>query len=126
MAPRNPIDMAPKNPISITTPPIAGRPLPADWQRQAQAKAAQSEADYLSRLENAWRRPLMARSALNAFLDEMQPQSHDPRHTNDSARGDSGPKEAIRMDGKMHLVGRQDDWEIWRDSVSGATVWRRK
>jgi hypothetical protein len=116
--------MAPRNPINGTTPPIAGRPLPADWQRQAQAKAAQSEAAYLSRLENAWRRPLMARSALNAFLDEMQPQSHDPRHTNDSARGDSGPN-GVRLDGQMLLVGKEGEFEVWRDSVSGATV-RRK
>jgi len=114
------LNMAPRNPINGTTPPIAGRPLPADWQRQAQAKALQAEADYLDKMENAWKQPLrQSREGIT---------SRDARLANDSAshRGDSGPKEAIRMDGKMHLVGRQDDWEIWRDSVSGATVWRRK
>ena len=123
MAPRNPSNMAPKNPISITTPPIAGRPLPADWQRQAQGVAKQAEADYLSRMENAWKQPLR-QSHEGITARDARLCADSASHRGDC--GDSGPKEASRMDGKMHLVGRQDDWEIWRDSVSGATVWRRK
>jgi hypothetical protein len=93
-----------------------GKPLPPDWKAQAPATARAAEADYLRRMENAWRSPLNgSREGTTA---------RDARLANDSARADSGPQ-AVRMDGKMQLVGRQDSWEIWRDSVSGATVWKR-
>ena len=101
--------------ISVHNP--QGKQLPSNWRAQAPATARAAEADYLARMEAAWRGPLNgSREGITA---------RDARLTNDSARADSGPK-AVRMDGKMQLVGRQDDWEIWRDSVSGATVWKRK
>ena len=94
-----------------------GKPLPPDWKAKAPATAHAAEADYLARMENAWRTPFNgSREGITA---------RDARLTTDSARADSGPQ-VVRMDGKMQLVGRQDDWEIWRDSVSGATVWKRK
>lgn len=45
----------PMNPRHIAIQPQAGRPLPPDWQRQAAQRKSQAEADYLVRLENAWR-----------------------------------------------------------------------
>lgn len=43
-----------KNPIAITTQPLAGKQLPKDWQRQAQA----TNADYdQRRLEDMWKTP---------------------------------------------------------------------
>jgi hypothetical protein len=93
-----------------------GKQLPSNWKSQAPAMARAAEADYLARMENAWRSPLNgSREGITA---------RDARLHNDSSRADSGPQ-AVRMDGKMQLVSRQDDWEIWRDSVSGATVRKR-
>ncbi len=96
-----------------------GQPLPSDWKAQAPATARAAEAAYLTRMENAWRGPLYgSREGITA---------RDARLTNDSAsRSDSGSQATVRMDGTMRLVGRQDDWEIWRDSTTGATVWKRK
>jgi hypothetical protein len=94
-----------------------GKPLPSNWRAQAPEKARAAEAEYLARVEAAWRGPLNgSREGITA---------RDARLTNDSCRGDSGPQATTRMDGTMQLVGRQDNWEIWRDSVSGATVWKR-
>ena len=95
-----------------------GKPLPSDWKAQAPAKARAAEAAYLDRLENAWRGPLNgSREGLTARAARL---------TNDAAaRADSGHHGAVRMDGTMRLVGRQDSWEIWKDSVTGATVWKR-
>ena len=94
-----------------------GRQLPTNWKAQASATARAAEADYLRRMENAWRGPLNgSREGITA---------RDARLHNDSARADSGPQPTTRMDGAMQMVARQDGWEIWRDSVSGATVWRR-
>lgn len=96
-----------------------GKPLPPDWKAQAPATARAAEADYLARMENAWRTPL------NGSREGITARS--ARLVNDSAsRADSGPQSTVRMDGTMRLVGRQDDWEIWRDSTTGSTVWRRK
>lgn len=96
-----------------------GKPLPSDWKAQAPVRARGAEADYLARMEASWRGPLNgSREGITA---------RDARLTNDSAsRSDSGPEANVRMDGRMQLVGRQDEWEIWKDSVSGATVWKRK
>ena len=103
---------------NITVNAQAGRQLPDDWKAQAPAKARAAEADYLARMENAWRGPLNgSREGLTARAARL---------TNDSAaRVDSGPQPSVRMDGVMRLVGRQDSWEIWKDSVTGATVWKR-
>jgi hypothetical protein len=101
--------------ISVHNP--QGKQLPSNWRAQAPATARAAEADYLARMETAWRGPLNgSREGITA---------RDARLTNDSARADSGPQTTVRMDGKMQLVGRQDDWEIWRDSTTGSTVWKR-
>jgi hypothetical protein len=97
-----------------------GRKLPTDWKAQAPVKARAAEANYLARMEAAWRGPLKgSREGVTA---------RDVRLTQDSAphRADSGPNGSVRLDGEMKMVGRQDDgWELWRDSATGATVWRR-
>lgn len=95
-----------------------GKQLPTNWKAQAPATARAAEAAYLARMENAWRGPLNgSREGITA---------RDARLTNDSAaRVDGGPQATTRTDGAMRMVARQDDWEIWRDSVSGVTAWRR-
>ena len=95
-----------------------GKQLPTNWRAQAPATARAAEADYIRRMENAWRGGLSgSREGITA---------RDARLTNDSAsRVDGGPQATTRMDGAMQMVAVQGGWEIWRDSVSGATVWRR-
>lgn len=44
----------PTNPIAITTQPLAGKQLPKDWQRQAQAT---NTAYDQRRLEDLWKTP---------------------------------------------------------------------
>jgi hypothetical protein len=104
--------------VNISVNAHQGRPLPLDWRSQAPAKAREAEADYLARMETEWRRPLNgSREGIIA---------RDARLTNDSAsRADCGPEATVRMDGRMQLVGHQEEWEIWKDSVSGATVWKK-
>jgi len=99
-----------------------GKPLPDNWKAQAPARAKAAEADYLARLENAWRGPLNgSREGITA---------RDARLTTDAAhhRADSGPQASIRMDGAaMELIdSRADGWEQWRNAATGASVWRRK
>jgi hypothetical protein len=96
-----------------------GRQLPTDWKAQAPVKARAAEADYLARMEAAWRGPLKgSREGITA---------RDVRLTQDAAlRSDSGPKGSVRLDGEMKMVGHQDDgWEVWRDSATGTIVRRR-
>ena len=44
----------PTNPIAITTQPLAGQPLPKNWQRQAQATSTVYDQRDLSQL---WKSP---------------------------------------------------------------------
>jgi hypothetical protein len=98
-----------------------GKPLPSDWKAQAPARARAAEAAYLDRTENAWRGPLNgSREGVTA---------RDARLTSDAAhhRADSGAQASIRMDGAMELIdSRADGWEQWRNTTTGASVWRRK
>ena len=96
-----------------------GKPLPPNWRAQAATSARAAEADYLARMENAWRGPL------NGLREGTT--ARDARLHNDSvSRRDSGPQSTVRMDGLMKIVGHQDDgWEIWKDPLSGTTVLRR-
>jgi len=103
---------------SITVNPQAGRQLPTNWRANAPSRARAAEEDYRNRMENAWRSPLNgSREGITARAARL---THDS-----AARADSSHHASVRMDGTMSLVGRQDAWEIWRDSVTGATVWKR-
>ena len=95
-----------------------GRQLPSNWKAEAPSNARAAEADYLARMEAAWRGPLSgSREGITA---------RDARLTNDStSRADSGPQSSVRLDGAMKLVAHKGEWEIWRDSTTGATIWRR-
>ena len=95
----------------------SGRQLPAQWARQAEENRLNFDAILRDRLENAWREPL--RGSQGAITARDARLGH-----NDRSDSKQGGQEA-RMDGKMKMVGRQDEWEIWRDSVSGATVGKR-
>lgn len=103
---------------NITVHAHQGRQLPSNWKAQAPVNARAAEADYLARMEAAWRGPLEgSREGITA---------RNARLTNDSvSRSDSSPQSTVRMDGKMQLVAHQGDWEVWRDSVTGSTVWKR-
>ena len=104
---------------NITVNAQAGRQLSPGWKAQAPVLARAAEADYLSRMENAWRAPLNgSRAGITA---------REARLTNDSAPRNDNCLQAVRIDGAMKLVdSRADGWEQWRDEFSGATVWRRK
>ena len=100
--------------------PPAGRQLPSNWATVAQANAAQADADYQHRLENAWRQPLQGDAGLmqSARL-RQQPPSQQPAPKRSDSRSDT------RMDGMMTLI-RDDGFEqVWRDS-NGAIVTIRK
>jgi len=93
----------------------SGRPLDPNWKLQAETNRREFDAILRERLENAWKGPL--RGSSNHIT------ARSARLTGNHDRADS--ISTVRMDGKMVMVGRQDEWEIWRDSVSGATVWKR-
>ena len=95
----------------------------------ARDNAIQATAAYQERLENAWK------NAGNT-ANQNQPPMRAARLTNDSAdyahdghnssgsRVSGGRQE--RCDGQMKLIEeRSDGWQYWRDSTTGATVWRR-
>ena len=118
-----------KNPINAVPGCLQGRKLPANWQSMARENAIQATAAYQERLENAWK------NAGNT-ANQNQPPMRAARLTNDSsdyAHGgynssssnvSSGCQE--RCDGQMKLIEeRSDGWQYWRDSTTGATVWRR-
>lgn len=88
-----------KNP-NVSVQPMAGRQLPADWMRTAATRKSQAEADYIARIENAWK--------VGGSHNAMQ----DARLTNDS-----------RIDGLMK-VSEDDEEEVW--ASAGVTVRRRK
>lgn len=106
-----------KNPIAISSNCPQGQKLPADWQRQAKANAAQAEAAYLDRLQNAWKG-----AGVNGqrYLPPMQAA----RLRQDSGHCAHHPHH--RFDGEMELVEeRADGMQLWRDKASGTMVWRR-
>ena len=96
----------------ITPQGPSGRPLDPNWKLQAETNRREFDAILRERLENAWKAPLRGSSA--------HVTARSARLTGNNDRSDS-----VRMDGTMVMVGRQDEWEIWKDSVSGATVWKR-
>lgn len=106
-----------KNPINATVNCLPGQQLPANWKAQAGNRAAAAEADYLNRLQNAWRHQQEPR--------QTQSLTRDARLTQDRADGGrGGPQE--RFDGRMVLIEqRADGMELWRDETTGFTVWRR-
>lgn len=88
-----------KNP-NISVQPQAGRQMPADWARNAPQRKAQAEADYLHRLENAWRNT----GSSNPLTDA--------RLTRDS-----------RVDGLLKIEDNETE-EIW--ASSGVRIIRKK
>lgn len=46
-----------KPPVNAQVMPIAGRQLPADWQKQAAVNAKLYDEELKNQLENAWKKP---------------------------------------------------------------------
>jgi hypothetical protein len=98
------------NPRNLQIHPLPGKRLPADWERQAAARAAEANQNYTSAIENAWRQPLGK---------QVTNPGRAARLTNDShGRSD-------RMDSTLRLIAEDSEWELWQDS-HGRTVRRRK
>jgi hypothetical protein len=121
-----------KNPIAITTAPPAGQQLPYGWASRAQAVAKQASDAYLDKLQNAWKQPsniqgnLIQQARLNSRNDSSQaPHNTDAQKRHDGAQ-DRFDGAQHRFDGALVLIEeRSDGFQLWRDNVSGATVWRR-
>ena len=95
--------------------PPAGRQLPSNWRAMAPAIAADADADYLHRLQNAWRGRGHETLIQGAMLsNHQQPAPPAPPRRIDS-RSDA------RFDAKMVLVSDNEDEQTWRD-FNGATV----
>ena len=83
----------------------SGQKLPSDWRNQAPIKAQQATSDYMERLQNAWRKPLLRTNDSELMQARLRP-------TGDS-RADA-----------LRLVVDDDDEQVWQEP--GATVRIRK
>ena len=100
---------------NFTSQPPAGRQLPSNWRAIAPAIAADADAAYMHRLQNAWRGRGHETLIQGAMLsNHQQPAPPAPPRRIDS-RSDA------RFDAKMTLVSDNEDEQIWRD-FNGATV----
>ena len=109
--------MAPANPLQ-------GQQLPSNWQAGAQARARAAEADYLARMQNAWKNTSKPQGEVPPIRACRLTQDSVPHHPHNEGKGSAGRQD--RFDGQMVLLEeRPDGWQHWRDSTTGATVWRR-
>lgn len=91
----------------------SGKALPNNWQSLAKSNAAQANADYQHRLENAWRGNRDNETLIQSARLAGHPQPAPPKRND--ARSDT------RTDSTMTLI-RDDSFEqIWQDST-GAIV----
>jgi len=101
-----------------------GQKLPDDWKIQVEKNRREFDEIYKNRIENQWRQPHKDHGIMQAA--RLRPVNYD--------RTDSAfPVEpidridSVRMDANgMVLVSQQDGWEIWQDSFTKATVWKRR
>ena len=100
-----------------------GQKLPDDWKIQAERNRREFDEIYKNRIENQWRQPHKDHGIMQAA--RLRPVNHD--------RADSASPvkpidriDSVRMDDNgMVLVSTQDGWEIWQDSFTKATIWKR-
>ena len=82
-----------------------GQKLPEGWRLNAPLRAQQASQNYLDKLQNAWRKPLLRTNDSETMQARLRP-------TGDS-RADA-----------LRLVADDDDEQVWREA--GATVRIRK
>lgn len=100
------------NPHNLSVHPVQGVPMPQGWQHQAAARAAAADANYLDRLQNAWR-------------GSQNPRATVPAIQSCRINADSAAQPAARLDSELVLIGSSEEWETWRDS-HGAIVRKRR
>ena len=91
----------------------SGRALPSNWQSLAKSNAAQANADYQNRLENAWRGNRDNETLIQSSRLAGHPQPAPPKRND--ARSDA------RFDGAMRLVLEDERMQLWRND-DGTTV----
>ena len=97
----------------------SGKALPNNWQSLAKSNAAQANADYQNRLENAWRGNRDNETLIQSSRLAGHPQPA-PLKRND-ARSDT------RMDGMMQLIKDDAFEQIWKDNTGRlVTIKKRK
>ena len=95
----------------------SGKALPNNWQSLAKSNAAQANADYQNRLENAWRGNRDNETLIQSARLAGHPAPAPPKRND--ARADT------RMDGMMTLIKEDSFEQVWRDTT-GAIVTIRK
>lgn len=78
-----------------------GEKLPEDWTLNAPLRARQASRDYLERLQNAWRGPLLRTNDSDLMQARLRPTS--------DSRADA-----------LRLVADGDDEQVWQEA--GVTV----
>jgi hypothetical protein len=97
----------------------SGRALPNNWQSLAKSNAAQANADYQHRLENAWRGNRDNETLIQSARLTNHPQPAPPKRND--ARSDA------RFDGMMQLVKDDELEQVWKDNTGRlVTIKKRK
>ena len=91
----------------------SGKALPNNWQSLTKSNAAQANADYQHRLENAWRGNRDNETLVQGARLAGHPQPAPPKRND--ARSDA------RFDGKLTLVSDNEEEQVWRD-FNGSTI----
>ena len=106
------------NPRNISTHPLQGHPLPANWRQLAPGAAKQAEAAYLDKIQNAWKQA-------GSKVQQHQPPMWAARLTTDAADPAHNAHQA-RFDGRL-VLERTDanGFEEWRDTATGTIIRRR-
>ena len=100
---------------NFTPQPPAGRQLPSNWRAIAPTIAADADAAYMHRLQNAWRGRGNETLIQGAMLsNHQQPAPAAPPRRIDS-RSDA------RFDGTMRLISEDETMQLWRND-DGTTV----
>ena len=104
--------------------PPAGQQLPANWKEQAERNRREFDEIYRQRIENQWRQPHKDHGIMQAA--RLRTVNYDRADSASSVKP-LDRKDSVRMDENgMVLVSTQDSWEIWQDSFTKATIWKRK
>ena len=103
--------------------PPAGQQLPSNWKSQAEQSRREFDEIYKQRLENQWRQPHKDHGIMQAA--RLRPVNYD-RADSASPVKPINRVDSVRMDDNgMVLVSQQDGWEIWQDSFTKTTIWKR-
>jgi len=92
--------------------PPAGRQLPGNWRAIAPTIAADADAAYMHRLQNAWRGRGHETLIQGAMLSNHQ-QPAPPKRIDSLSD--------TRFDGHMRLISEDETMQLWRNN-DGTTV----